>query len=393
MKSILFFCSFCLIACGCMQESAQELAILAEKHFTKGEYSKAIRTFEKVNTCYGETAATWHNIALTAFYAQDYTHAKYSVEQALRLLKDAPDAKEQKEVLTELQALIAEMAGAKDEAMTLYYTLLGTENIDLRIRVKSRIAKIYFENKCNDGALAFLLSASNDRTMDPTTCFNLGKLCMDESLNLRRESLDYFSLAERLLPDNSNQKKEARSWMTRLEKNLERLRQVPANEGNETLCERARKKYKEATARNRWSTAESHAKEAVAANPANIDAVLELAFITEKNKHFDDAIKAYESAIILRPTHNETRRKAAALAYKQKLYKKGADFLRPALPAQPRQTAAIDQMMRLLYSQQKLVDARAWGEYYLTLVNKDNENYKSYRKFVDTLPIKPTTLR
>ncbi len=393
MKSILFLCSFCLIACGCMQESAEELAVLAEKHFTKGEYSKAIRTFEKVNACYGETAATWHNIALTSFYAQDYTHAKYAVEQALRLLKDVPDTKEQQEVLLELQGLIAEMAGAKDEAMTLYYSLLETTDIDLRIRVKSRIAKIYFENKCHDGALAFLLSASNDRTMDPTTCFNLGKLCMDESLNLRRESLDYFSLAERLLPDNSNQKKEARSWITRLEKNLERLRQVPAIEGNATLCKRARAKYKEAIAKNRWSTAESHAKEAASADPSNIDAVLELAFITEKNKHYDDAIKAYESAIILRPTHNETRRKAAALAYKHKQYKKAVEFLRPALPAQPRQTAAIDQMMRLLYSQQKLVDARAWGEYYLSLVNPNNDNYKNYRKFVNDLPIKPTTLR
>lgn len=376
-----------------MPESPQEISITAEKHVAEGEYSKAIRAFEKLNELHGETVATWQNIALTSYQAQDYTHAKYATEQALRLLPQTPETTIERESLLELQGLIAEMAGAKDEAITLYYALLEAEDIVVRVRVKSRIARLYAENKLYDGALAFLLSALNDRAMDPTTCFNLGKLCMDEALNLRREALDYFSLAERLLPDNSNQKKEARSWMTRLEKNLERLRQVPPMEGNATLCERARAKYKTAVSRSRWSTAETHAKEAVKADPSNLDAVLDLAFISEKNKHYDEALKAYETALILRPTHTETRRKAATLAYKQKEYKKALEFLRPVLPAQPKQTLAIDQMMRILYDQKKIIDARAWGEYYLSLVRKDNEKYQTYRKFVDALPLKPTTLR
>ena len=367
------------VLAGCAPETPERLSARAEEAYAAGDYGKAIAAYERLLAATGEDAMTYANLAQCALAAQDFDYARRCAEKAVAIAVSGPVAERAAEML----GIVAEERQEADAAAKCYRALTDAADRQVRLRARSRLAGLYAAQKRTDGALALLLEAYNERPEDAATLYNLGRLCVDEPLRLRQAALDYFRMAERQLPEGSPERKDARNWVTRLEANLARLRQVPPSTGDAKRCAALLKQVKDAKARKRWRSAETLAKQAAEADPANFDAALELGRTCAQNNHPEAALKAYDAALALRPGAAAAHAEAAQLAYDAKRYADAADYLRPLLAAQPRNRAAADLMMRILYAQRKFPDARVWGEYYLTLTPKAPE---TYRKWVRSLP-------
>ena len=366
-------------AAGCAPETPERVSAQAEDAYAAGDYAKAITAYERLLAMHGEDATIYANLALAALGAQDTAYAKRAAEKALALQNTGPQA----ETARELLGMVAEAGNDKAEAAKIFRGLTDAENLEVRTRARSRLARLYAEQGRVDGALALLLAAANEAPTDATTLYNLGALCVREPLRLRQAALDYFRQAERLLPQNVRERKKAKDWVTRLEANLARLRQLPPNAGDAKTCAEQLRLAKEATAKKRWRSAETAARKAAEADPSSFEAALAWGRAGARNGHRDIALRAYDAALALRPASAEARAEAAQLAYDAKRYADAANYLRPLLVAQPRNRFIADLMMRILTAQRKLPDARVWGEFYLAL---DASAPDSYRKWVQSLP-------
>ncbi len=367
------------LAAGCAPETPERLSVRAEEAYAAGDYAKAIAAYERLLAVDGEDATTYANLALAALGAQDTAYAKRCAEKALALQNAGPLA----ETARELLGMVAEEEKDAAGAARIYRGLTDAQDAGVRGRARSRLARLYADQGRADGALALLLAAANETPTDAATLYNLGSLCVREPLRLRQAALDYFRQAERLLPKGGREQRTAKDWVTRLEANLARLRQVPPSAGDAAACAEQLRLAQEAMAKKRWRSAETYARKAAEADPSDFGAALALGRSCARNGHREAALKAYDAALALRPASADARAEAAQLAYEAKRYGDAADYLRPLLVVQPRNRFIADLMMRILTAQRKLADARVWGEYYLAL---DPKAPASYRKWVQSLP-------
>jgi tetratricopeptide (TPR) repeat protein len=363
-----------LLLAGCGQESPEVLSQRAEKAYGEAQYSKTITAYERLLTVNGESPITYNNLALAAYQAQDYSYAIKMAEKALSL---GPDT-ETTDACYELLGMVAEKEKDYPRAATYYRKVLGSPNTALRVRVHSRLAKIYAEQTHYDAALALLLNAQEMNPMDATTLFNLGMLCKHEAVNLRQSALDWFRQAERMLPEGSDKRKEANNQVRRLDAYLTSLKQVPAVTGNASSCANFLKQMQSEVKRKNFKSAENLARKAMTADPSNYEAALELGRICKKNKRNKDALKAYDTAIALRPNAVDARYEAAQIAFDTKQYKTAADYLRPALVANPKSRAQADLMGRILFYQRQKINAKLWYERALRLTPNADEKYRSW---------------
>ncbi len=364
---------------GCGNDSAQAIAVKAEGAYKSGDYTKAVNLFEKVQNTNGESAVTHLNLGLSAYGAQDYEFARQCAERAKRLATTAQDA----DLAQELLGLVAEARKDTAQAIQYYRTLKSATTPEVRVRVRSRLARLYVEKEMADGALALLLSAYSSQVPDGLTTYNLGKLCSQPAVQLRAAALDYFRQAERLLPEGSEQRRNAKDMIVRLEANLKRLQKLPPSAGNARTCDSELKKARTDKAAKRWRSAEQHAAKAMTADPSNVEAALEYAELCTRNNNTKSAKKAYDAALAIQPNSVDIRKKAAALALSTKRYEDALTILRPALVANPSDTNLVYSMAYALAGQKKYVEARVWGDYLLELNPKLDA---AYHKWVQSLP-------
>ncbi len=383
MKPIfLFFACLLVAVMGCSRETPEMVSLRAEEAYATAQWPKAIALYERLLVLAGENPVTYCNLALAAYRAQDTEYAKKMAAKALSLGISGVEA----ERCRELQGMILEAEKDLTGAARIYRGLATAQDPEVRVRVRSRLARLYADHGRNDSAFALLLASLNERPTDATTLYNLGKLCLREQINLRRAALDCLRQAERLLPPTSGQLRDAQTYVKRLDANLARLRQVPPATKDAKAAAEALQKARDAKARRRWKSAESFAEQAAKADPSSFEAALEWGRTCAQNGHREQALKAYNAALALRYDAVQARAEAARLAYDTKAYTEAANYLRPALVAEPKNPALADLMARILYSQRRHAEARVWGEFYLSLANLTQPQAEAYRKWVKSLP-------
>lgn len=367
---------------GCAPETPERLSVRAEEAYAAGQWAKAIAAYERLLETAGESPVTYRNLALAAYRAQDFGYARAMLGKALALAPSGPEA----ERCRELRGMMAEEERDVANAARVYRGLTMAKDAEVRVRARSRLARLYADQGRPDGAFALLLASADERPTDAVTLYNLGKLCLREPINLRRAALDYLRQAERLLPADAGQLRDARNYVSRLEANLARLRRVPPATGDARASAEALRQARDAKARRRWKSAEAFAEKAAKTDPSSFDAALELGRICAQNGRREEALKAYDAALALSHDAVRARAEAAQLAYDAKAYDAAAGYLRPALVVEPRNPALADLMARILYSQRRHADARVWGERYLGLAALDGRQAEAYRKWVESLP-------
>lgn len=381
MKYVLFaLIPLFLLSLGCMPDTPEALAKHAEQAYHEGNYARAILTYEALLKKSGDAPIVCYSLALSAFQTQDYSYTIKMLEKALA----SGATTEITDRCYELLGMVAEREKDLDRAATYYRKVLNSPDTALRVRVLSHLAKIYAKQEHYDAALALLLTAQELNSTDAVTLYNLGMLCRHEAINLHHASLDNFRMAERLLPENAPKLKDAKNQVKRLEGYLTSLKQLPVIKGDATACEKALKQMQSEKKRKNYKSAERLARKASEADPSNYEAALELGRLCKQNKNFKDALKAYDTALAVRPNATTARFEAAQIAYQNaKKYKAAANYLRPALVADPRNSTYADLMGRILYSQQQKTNAKQWFERALRLMTKPTEQYRSW---VNQLP-------
>lgn len=368
-----------LLSVGCMPDSPEALSLRAEQAYAEGNYSKAIATYEILLAKGGSAPITYYNLALAAFQTEDYT---YSIKMLDKALAEGAST-EVADMCYELKGLVAESEKDFTRAAASYRKALNSPNVEIKVRVYSRLANVYMAQKHYDAALALLLNALEISPMDAITLYNFGILCRHEAVNLRQAALDSFRQAERLLPEGSAKMKDTRNQVKRLEGYLTSLKQVPAISGEKTACEKQLKLMRDAQKRKNYKTAESHARKATEADPSNYEAALELGRLCKQNNNKAGALKAYDAALTIRPNATTARYEAARIAYELQKFSAAATYLRPALVSDPRNSAQADLMGRILYALRQNVNAKSWFERYLRLAPNANN---TYREWVQKLP-------
>ena len=368
-----------LLSVGCMPDSPEALSLRAEQAYAEGNYSKAIATYEALLAKGGNAPITYYNLALAAFQTEDYTYSIKMLDKAIA----AGATVEVADMCYELKGLVAEREKDFTRAAASYRKALNSPSMEIKVRVHSRLANVYMAQKHYDAALALLLNAVEISPMDAITLYNFGMLCRHEAVNLRQAALDSFRQAERLLPEGSAKMKDTKKQVMRLEGYLTSLKQVPAISGDKTACEKQLKLMRDAQKRKNYKTAESHARKATEADPSNYEAALELGRLCKQNKDKVAALKAYDAALTIRPNATAARYEAARIAYESQKYSAAANYLRPALVSDPRNSAQADLMGRILYAQRQNVNAKLWFERYLRLAPNANN---TYREWVQKLP-------
>lgn len=376
MKYVLFvLLPLFLLSSGCMPDTPEALAKRADQAYHEGNYARAILTYEALLKKSGESPIVYYSLALSAFQTQDYSYTIKMLEKALA----SGATTEITDRCYELLGIVAEREKDLERAASYYRKVLNSPDTALRVRVLSHLAKIYVKQENYDAALALLLTAQELNSTDAVTLYNLGMLCRHEAINLHHASLDNFRMAERLLPENSSKLKDAKNQVKRLEGYLTSLKQLPAIKGDAAACEKALKQMQSEKKRKNYKSAERLARKASEADPSNYEAALELGRLCKQNKNFNDALKAYDTALTIRPNATTARFEAAQIAYQNaKKYKAAANYLRPALVADPRNSTYADLMGRILYSQQQKTNAKQWFERALRLMAKPTEQYRSW---------------
>ena len=383
MKHFIYLIALmALLTAGCAPDTPAALAASAEKAYREERYPRAIEAYEQLIHIAGESPVNRLNLALCALQVQDLEFARINAAKAI----EADPEGETGETAREILGILAEHAKDDAAAAKQYRALIHSKYTDIRIRARSRLARIYADSGRHDSAFALLLASLNERPTDAVSLYNLGKFCIREQMNMRSSALDYLRQAERLLSNNpkaATQSRDARAYIQRLEGYTARLRNIPRAVGNPEACAKALRLAREAKAKKRWTRAEELAADAAKANPADAEAALELARTAARNANTDTALRAYDTTLSLRPNDTSARSEAAQLAYTAKQYDKALRYLRPALTVRPRDRMYADLMMRILAAQNRRPDARVWGEYYLSL---DANATDAYKRWVRSLP-------
>jgi Tfp pilus assembly protein PilF len=389
MKSLFYVTGLSLLlTMGCSPDSPVEMASKAEQHYQQGQYAQAVKSFQDLQKEHGATPENWQNIAVAALQSQDFSYAARAAQEGLHLLATSSEASETKvarqDALTEVLAMAREREGNLEEAIQLYYDLTYAQTKAVRISAKSRLANLFLEKEKEDAALAFLLSALKDDATSGLTNYNLAKLCT-ETLKLYSKGLDFYHMAQRMLPEAAAQKRIAAAEIARLEANPEELRPTPPEKGNATKCKKAMADYEKAKQGKRFKTAESFAKTALKEDPSNYQAAINLITIAKQNKQPTLALETYHHALLIQPNDLDLRVKAATFALEIKRYEDAMTFLRPVVVANvPKYRSSIYQMMTLLVKKNKRDAARAWGEYYLTVAPDTPERNRTFIKGLPT---------
>ncbi len=385
MKSLLLIAPLVVLGfLGCSHETPEQVAAEAKEAYAARQWSTAITRYEQLLKRHGDDAELYYNLALAAYQAGDYGYAQQSAKRAITLA----GGKTKAEMSRELLGMIEEAQKNTHQAITLYTDLIETATSrEVRVRVRSRLARVYMGQQRVDAALALLLAARSEDPMSPSASYNLGKLCMKDPPALHQAALDAMLQAEHLLSAGSAEKKDAQNCVSRLRGYLKRVAVVPPAGGDKSGCAANIKKAEQARSKKQWTSAERYAKKATEADPASYQAFMLLARIAKQNNHTDVALKAYEGAIALKPLLAEPSYEAAALAYQMKRYAEALTYLRPAIAIMPKKSAQVDLMTRILFAQRRNADARVWGQYYLGLVTTPSAARDTYKKWVESLPI------
>jgi len=99
-------------------------------------------------------------------------------------------------------------------------------------------------------------------------------------------------------------------------------------------------------------------------------------------------MEAFRRAAQIHPDHQDSYLQAAELAFQLKRYAEAGKLLDRAIARSPFQVASAELMARIRYAETRLPEARAYGEYTLSLMRPDVKGRRAYEQWVRSLPVR-----
>jgi tetratricopeptide (TPR) repeat protein len=381
-KHTLLCLTVCLLfACGCGYHSGQSAVQEGLAAFKGNNFSEAITHFTRATKRITDSPELYYNLGLAHLRQGNMEPAQAAFAAALEL---APGHGEALACIGQIAYLQNNMPKAKD---CLERALAAVTTDESKARVLTALALTESSRERHDIARLHLLRALKSARRYAPAYYNLASLYRDK-FNLREEALDNFEIFVRIVDKKDEHYEKAINNVKRLRMNLERtqaeeaenVRRDPAAAAKllqEGVRQQIAKQYPKAVKAYR---------DALAADPYTFSAAFGLAMVYKAQGQRAEAVEAFRRAAEISPNHQDSYFQAAELALQLKHTAEAVKILDRAIARSPYNPANAELMARIRYTESRLPEARAYGEYYLSLMPAGDRNRAPYEKWVHSLP-------
>ncbi|MEI7898710.1 MAG: tetratricopeptide repeat protein [bacterium] len=378
---LLFLTLSGLLAGGCGSNSGLSDLQQGMAAFNGKNYAAAIPCFNRAAKRITDSADLYYTLGLSHLYQGELDPAQAAFNAALELTPGHSEALTCLGQIAYLQHDLSKAAACYGQALAV------TSNNAGNARILTSLALSESDREHHDLARLYLLRAQKlDRLYAPAL-YNLASLYRDK-FNLREEALDNFELYLRIVDKSDKHYEKAVNNVKRLRLNLERT-QTEELDGMRRDPAAAAKLMQEGV---RLQLAKQVPKaikayrDALAKDPLTFNAALGLATVYKSQGQRAEAMEAFKQALAINPSHQDSYFEAAELALQLKRYAEAAKILDRAIARSPFNPANAELMARIRYAETRLPEARAYGEFYLSLLRPGDKNRAAYEKWVKSLP-------
>ncbi|MDR2850330.1 MAG: tetratricopeptide repeat protein [Verrucomicrobiota bacterium] len=371
-----------LLAGGCGSDSGQSALRQGMAAFREKDYSGAIAHLTRASQRITDSADLYYHLGCAHLQKGELGPAATALHAAFEL---DPRHGETLAGLGEL----AYHTKKFQEARTLFRQALAARlsSDEARASVLNGLALAEAGLGRNDQARLCLLRAQQaDRRYAPAL-YNLASLYLN-AYNLREEALDQFELYVRLAEKDGLYLKKAQNHIAQLRPNVARA-QAEELDGMRRDPDKAARRLHEgiqAQSEKQFAKAAQAYRDALAADPRTFNAAFGLGVLSKNQNQLAEALEAFKRAANIQPGHQDSAVQAAGLAVQLKRYDEAERILDRAIARSPYNPASADLMARIRHAQRRLPEARAYGEFYLSLLRADDAGRAAYEHWVRSLP-------
>ncbi len=375
--------AFLLLGGGCGHQSGQGAVREGLEAFREHNFEKAAAQFSRAAKRITDSPELYYNLGRAYQELGQMEPAREALEAALELRPGYADA------LTSLGQVAYHQNDLPLAAQSLERALEGTDSATERARILNSLSLVQTGLERPDLARLCLLRALKaDRRYAPAH-YNLAT-CYRDVFNLHEEALDHFEIFVRLVSAKDPHYEKASVNIKRLRlvierartDEMERIRRDPATAARH-LQEGVRLQIDK-----QYPRAIRAYREALAADPLTFSAAFGLALSHRVLGQRAEAVEAFKRAAEISPGHQDSYYQAADLALQLRQTAEAAKILDRAIARSPLNPANAELMARIRYAETRLPEARAYGEYYLSLLPEGDKNRAPYEAWVKSLPVR-----
>jgi tetratricopeptide (TPR) repeat protein len=372
-----------LLASGCGYQSGQSAVQAGVAAFRENNFLEAITYFTRATKRITASPELYYNLGLAHLYQGNMEPAQAAFAAVLVLAPNHPDSLA---CLGQIAYLQNNLPQAQDY---LEKALAAVVTEDSKARVLTALALTEASRERHDIARLHLLRALKCERSYAPAFYNLASLYRDK-FNLREEALDNFEIYVRLVDKKNEHYDKAQNNIKRLRMNLERTQAEEAAEVRRDPAAAAKLLQEGVRLQiaKQYPKAAKAYRDALAEDPLTFSAAFGLATVYKAQGQKAEAVEAFRHATDISPSHQDSYFQAAELALQLKHSAEAAKILDRAIARSPFNPANAELMARIRYAESRLPEARAYGEFYLSLLPPGDRNRGPYEKWVKSLPAK-----
>jgi tetratricopeptide (TPR) repeat protein len=372
-----------LLASGCGYHSAQSAVSDGAAAFREKNYRKAIEHYTRATKRITDSPELYYNLGLAHWHEGNMEPAQAAYQAAVELRPAYGDALKGLGDIAFVQKDLARAAGFLAQALAA-----ATNGMDQANALNS-LSLVESGRNRPDVARLCLLRALKAYKRCGAAYYNLASLYRD-SYNLREEALDNFEIYVRLVDAKDDHYEKAMNNIKRLRVNLDRTHaeELDSVRRDPAAAAKALQEGARLHALKQYAKAMRCYRDALAADPLTFSAAFGLAMAIKAQGQKAEAAEAFKRAAEISPGHQDSYYQAADLLLQLGRTAEAAKVLDRAIARSPLNPLNAELMARIRFAESKLPEARAYGEYYLSLLPPNDRSRAAYEKWVKSLPAK-----
>jgi tetratricopeptide (TPR) repeat protein len=376
-------CAVCvLLASGCGSDSGQSALRRGMAAFGEKNYPEAIACLTQASQRIADSPDLYYHLGCAHLLKGELDPAAAAFQAAFEL---DPKHGETLAGLGQLAYYTKELP----KAQTFFRQALEAETAsgESRASILTGLALTEAALRHDDQARLCLLRAQQSSRRYAPAFYNLGALYLN-AYSMREEALDQFELFVRLADAANPYQEKARKQISRLRAALDRAKaeELDALRRDPDLAARRLHEGIDAQCARQFTKALKCYRDALAADPLTFNAAFGLGKLYRDLKQPAEALEAFKRAAVINPAHQDSQLQAAALAIQLKRYDEAERILDLAIARSPFTPESADLMARIRHAQGRYAEARAYGQFYLSLLLPEDKGRAAYEKWVNALP-------
>lgn len=368
-----------LLTGGCGSDSGLASLRQGMAAFDEGNYAGAIPHLKQAAKRMPDAAVVYYHLGVAHLEQGEMDAATAALNAALEL--DPTHAR--------AQICLGQVAYHKSafaEARKRFRLAQKAQDKETQAAALNGLAMVEAAEERHDMARLNLLKALR-LTPYPPAFYNLASYYRD-TFNLRQDALDNFEMYLRVADKGDAHHRKAENNVASLRAALERTAaEQRGTRRDEAAATRLIGEAIAAQNANQLTRATRVYREALAADPLAFNAAYGLGMTCKRLGQRAEALEAFKRAATLNPGHQDSYLEAAELAFGLRRYEEAAKILDGAIARNPRNAASAELMVKIRHAEGRHGEARAYGEYYLSLLPADAKGRDVYAAWLSDLPV------